>query len=145
MTTYRLLGSSGLRVFPLCLGTMLFGEAWRDRNQSTPYDECEKIILRYLELGGNFIDTSNFYQDGESEETIGLVLKSNDIPRHKYVLASKFSMPVLDGPNGGGNHKKNIVQSIDATLKRLRVDYLDVYYVHFWDFTVDVNFSLLSF
>jgi aryl-alcohol dehydrogenase-like predicted oxidoreductase len=142
--TYRILGRSGLRVSPLCLGAMQLGTAWQNTFKlATTPEESEKIILRYLELGGNFIDTASNYQDGESETIIGDVLEKHKdrFPRESYVIATKFSLPNnvfnhTQGPNASGNLKKNLVRSIDLSLKRLKTDYVDILYVHYWDWTM---------
>jgi aryl-alcohol dehydrogenase-like predicted oxidoreductase len=141
---YRLLGRSGLRVSPLCLGAMQFGEAWGDTFKlATSPEDCEKILIRYLELGGNFIDTASNYQDGQSEAIIGNILEKHKdkYPRESYVIATKYSLPnnIFDnkaGPNASGNMKKNLVRSLDLSLKRLKVDYVDILYLHYWDWTV---------
>jgi len=142
---YRVLGRSGLRVSPLCLGAMGFGEAWRDSFKlATSPEETEKIILRYLELGGNFIDTATNYQDGQSETLIGNILEKHKdkYPRESYVIATKYSLPnkIFEKgqlPNASGNLKKNLVRVLDLSLKRLKTDYIDIFYLHFWDWTVN--------
>ncbi|EFC49260.1 predicted protein [Naegleria gruberi] len=138
---YNLLGSSGLRVFPLCLGTMGFGQnpITKTFGIGGSDEESEKILLKYLEIGGNFIDTANFYAIGKSEELIGNLIKKHNLNRDELIIATKFSLPMTQHANGGGNHKKNLIQSLDASLKRLQLDYVDLFYVHFWDFTVDAK------
>lgn len=132
---YKLLGKSGLRVSELCLGTMSFGssEPW-----ATNQADIKKIFTAYSDAGGNFIDTANMYAEGESERCIGQLIAHD---RDRYVVASKFSnaVPGNNNPNAAGSHRKSLTQSLDATLKRLNVDYLDLYLVHFWDFSVPVE------
>jgi aryl-alcohol dehydrogenase-like predicted oxidoreductase len=125
---YYLLGKSGLRVSELCLGTMTFGEEW---GWGASKEECYKIFNAYVEAGGNFIDTANKYTEGTSEKFIGEFISSD---RDRFVLATKYTSNTKRGdPNAGGNHRKNMVQSLDASLKRLNTDYIDIYWVHAWD------------
>jgi aryl-alcohol dehydrogenase-like predicted oxidoreductase len=125
---YYLLGKSGLRVSELCLGTMTFGEEW---GWGASKEECYKIFNKYVEAGGNFIDTANKYTEGTSEKFIGEFISSD---RDRFVLATKYTSNTKRGdPNAGGNHRKNMVQSLDASLKRLNTDYIDLYWVHAWD------------
>ena len=95
--------------------------------------------MKYLQVGGNFFDTANFYQDGNSEVFLGQLIKKHNVPRDELIIATKYSLPTKQNPNSYGNHKKNLVQSIDASLKRLQMDYVDILYVHYWDFTVDMH------
>jgi len=127
---YVTLGRSGLRVSPMCLGTMTFGNAWgfgADEATSTA------ILDHYLEAGGNFIDTANVYNKGQSEEILGAHLASRGIERDRLVLATKFggNMRQAD-PNSGGASRKAIIQACESSLKRLRTDYIDLYWQH-WD------------
>lgn len=132
---YKLLGRSGLRVSQLALGTMTFGEA---AEWSRSEAESRAVFDAYVEAGGNFIDTANMYTGGESERIIGRLVKDD---RERFVIASKYAnaVPGASDPNAAGSHRKSLVQSIDASLKRLNVDYLDLYYVHWWDFTTPVE------
>ena len=125
---YRLLGASGLRVSELSLGTMTFGEEW---GWGTAKDEAQKVYAAYREAGGNFIDTANIYTNGTSERFVGEFIKGH---RESMVLATKFSnaSPGND-PNAAGNHRKSMMQSVEASLKRLQTDYIDLYWVHIWD------------
>ena len=125
---YRLLGKSGLRVSEVCLGTMTFGEDW---GWGSPKEESRKVYNAFLEAGGNFIDTANIYTKGTSELFLGEFMHGH---REKVVLATKFtnSLPTTD-PNASGNHRKNMVQACEASLKRLNTDYIDLYWVHIWD------------
>ena len=140
---YRLLGNSSLRVFPLCLGTMQFGQndpTFKNWGLGTPFEEAESILLRYIEVGGNFLDTANFYHLGESEEWIGKIITKNKIDREKLVIATKYSLPMVSGdPNATGNHKKNLRRAIKDSLRRLQTDYIDILYVHFWDWSVNTE------
>jgi aryl-alcohol dehydrogenase-like predicted oxidoreductase len=131
---YKLLGRSGLRVSEVCLGTMTFGEAW---GWGAGNDECRKIFDAYVSAGGNFIDTANFYTNGESETIVGDLVGAQ---RDEFVLATKYSLNVRPGdPNGGGNHRKSMRQSIEASLRRLKTDYIDLYWVHVWDYLTPVD------
>ena len=131
---YRLLGNTGLRVSPLCLGTMTFGEDWgwgADANTS------RQLLDRYSEAGGNFLDTANFYTGGSSESILGALL---DGRREQFVLGTKYTLSMRSGdPNAGGNHRKNMVQSLEASLKRLKTDYIDLYWVHAWEFRTPIE------
>src|SRR5881398_1762471 len=125
---YRLLGKSGLRVSEFCLGTMTFGEDW---GWGSSKDDAKKIYDAFREAGGNFIDTANIYTNGTSESFLGEFLKGH---RESVVLATKYTnaAPGRD-PNAAGNHRKNMVQAVEASLKRLQTDYIDLYWVHIWD------------
>jgi aryl-alcohol dehydrogenase-like predicted oxidoreductase len=130
---YVTLGRSGLRVSPICLGAMTFGEDLGPGFGSS-VKESEQIIDRYLELGGNFIDTANFYMRGHSEKIIGDHLAHDREKRDRLVLATKFSGNLYPGdPNGGGSNRKAIVAACEHSLRRLRTDYIDLYYLHVWD------------
>ena len=127
---YLLLGKSGLRVSELCLGTMTMGTAW-----GTGADKAtsKEIYHLFRDAGGNFIDTANRYTEGESEEYLGEFMQGE---RDKVVLATKFTLHTLKGdPNDGGNHRKNLRHSVEGSLRRLRTDYIDLLYLHAWDFT----------
>ncbi len=125
---YRLLGNSGLRVSAAALGTMTFGEDW---GWGTAKDEARKVYDAFREAGGNFIDTANLYTNGTSEVFLGEFMQGH---RESVVLATKYtnSMPGTD-PNAAGNQRKNMMQSVEASLKRLATDYIDLYWVHIWD------------
>ncbi|UBU16979.1 aldo/keto reductase [Nonomuraea gerenzanensis] len=134
LDTYRLLGRSGLRVSPLALGTMTFGTDW---GWGADQDESRRIFDAYAERGGNFIDTANQYTDGTSEALVGEFAAGR---REQLVLATKYSASRRPGdPNAGGNHRKSLVQSVEASLRRLRTDYIDLLYLHAWDFTTPVE------
>ena len=128
---YVTLGRSGLRVSPLCLGAMTFGE---DLGWGTSVEESQKIIDRFLELGGNFIDTANFYTKSHSEKIIGDHIGKHPSRRDRIVLATKFSGNLYPGdPNGGGSGRKSILSACENSLRRLRTDYIDLYWLHNWD------------
>lgn len=130
---YRLLGRSGLRVSPLCLGTRTFGKM----NEGDSKADSRKVFDLYIERGGNFIDTANIYANGNSEKLLGEIIASR---RDQLVLASKYTGNTRPGdPNAGGNHRKNLIQSIEASLKRLRTDYIDLYWLHMWEFRTPVE------
>jgi len=131
---YKLLGKSGLRVSELCLGTMTFGEDW---GWGSSKDESRKVFDRYVESGGNFIDTANLYTTGTSERYVGEFIASG---RQKFVLATKYSLSMRkEDPNGGGNSRKNMVQAVEASLKRLKTNYIDLYWLHAWDYMTPVE------
>ncbi len=139
---YRLLGRSGVRVSPLCLGTMTFGVepgAWGCTDQ-----EAARLVDFYIEQGGNFIDTANFYgQLGQSEVLLGEAIKSG---RDRLVISTKYSLTTSPGdPNASGNHRKNMVRSVEDSLKRMKTDYVDLYYLHMWDFHTPVDEILRAF
>jgi aryl-alcohol dehydrogenase-like predicted oxidoreductase len=125
---YRLLGNSGLRVSEAALGTMTFGEDW---GWGTAKDEARKVYDAFREAGGNFIDTANFYTNGTSESFLGEFMQGH---RQSLVMATKYTNanPGTD-PNAAGNHRKSMVQALEASLKRLKTDYIDLYWVHIWD------------
>jgi len=131
LTDYLTLGRSGLRVSPFCLGTMTFGEDW---GWGASVTESEAILGRYLELGGNFIDTANGYTKGHSEAIIGDYFARAGGRRDRVVIATKFATNLYPGdPNGGGAGRKTIVEACEQSLRRLKTDYIDLYWMHFWD------------
>ncbi|MFF5212951.1 aldo/keto reductase [Streptosporangium sp. NPDC000396] len=125
---YRLFGTTGLRVSELFLGAMTFGE---QGGVGAPIEECRRILDTYADAGGNMIDTAINYRNGASEEFVGELLEGR---RDRFVLATKYTVS-RDGndPNAAGNHRKNLTLSLETSLRRLRTDYLDVYWVHLWD------------
>jgi len=127
---YRLLGRSGLRVSPLSLGTMTFGSDW---GWGADDAEARRIFDAYVDRGGNFIDTSVNYTNGASERILGRFAKDK---RERLVLATKFTMARDPANiNSGGNHRFNLVRSVEASLRQLDTDRIDLLYVHAWDFT----------
>jgi aryl-alcohol dehydrogenase-like predicted oxidoreductase len=128
---YVSLGRSGLRVSPFCLGTMTFGEEWGFG--SSP-EASHRILDHYIERGGNFIDTANTYNRGHSEKIIGDYLANDKSRRDRLVVATKFGANLYTGnPNGGGASRKAIVSAAENSLRRLRTDYIDLYWLHWWD------------
>ena len=125
---YTLLGRSGLRVSEVALGTMTFGEAW---GWGAPREECRRIFDAFVEAGGNFVDTACNYTDGESEEIVGELVADD---RDGFVVATKYTLTSRrDDPNAGGNHRKNLVRTLEASLRRLRTEYVDLLWLHMWD------------
>ncbi len=131
---YKLLGKSGLRVSPLCLGAMTFGTEYgwgADKNVS------KTIFDMYVDKGGNFIDTANTYTMGTSEKFVGEFVKGQ---RDKFVIATKYTSSADPAdPNAGGNHRKNMMRAAEASLKRLKTEYIDLYWVHAWDMRTPVE------
>ncbi len=127
---YKLLGNSGLRVSELCLGTMTFGKEW---GWGSDYAESKSVFDTYALAGGNFLDTANRYTEGTSEKWLGeFVAKDRD----HFVLATKFALKDRNGdPNFAGNHRKNLMRSVGESLKRLNTDFIDLLWIHAWDFT----------
>jgi aryl-alcohol dehydrogenase-like predicted oxidoreductase len=137
---YQLLGRSGLRVSDLCLGTMTFGEDW---GWGAPKEEAKRIYDAFREAGGNFIDTANLYTNGASERFLGEFI-AND--RREVVLATKYTNANSDtDANAGGNQRKNMVQAVEASLKRLGTDYIDLYWLHAWDQITPVEEVMRAF
>jgi aryl-alcohol dehydrogenase-like predicted oxidoreductase len=132
---FKLLGKSGLRVSELCLGTMTFGEVW---GWGASREESKKIFDAYTNAGGNFIDTSVNYTDGVSEEFVGEFTKAE---REHFVIATKYTLtkPEQKDPNQGGNSRKNMRQSVERSLRRLQTEYIDLLYLHMWDFFTPVE------
>jgi aryl-alcohol dehydrogenase-like predicted oxidoreductase len=131
---YRLLGRSGVRVAPLALGTMNFGNA-------TPEDEAVKIMHVAIAHGINLFDTSNSYNEGESERIIGRAFQQG-LPRQKIFLATKFFFPVGDGPNDGGASRLHIIRACEDSLRRLQTDTIDLYQMHRPSFETPVEETL---
>lgn len=130
MNHYTLLGRSGLRVSPLALGTMTFGTEW---NWGADEATARRLFDLYVDAGGNFIDTADLYTEGTSERWLGKFAAERGL-RDRLVIATKYSYNAQAGnPNAGGNHRKNLMRALDASLKRLGTDYIDLYYVHTWD------------
>jgi aryl-alcohol dehydrogenase-like predicted oxidoreductase len=128
---YVTLGKSGLRVSQLCLGTMTFGE---DLGWGSSVEESNKIMDRYIDLGGNFLDTANFYTKSHSEKIIGDHIGRHSNRRDRLVIATKFSGNLYPGdPNAGGSGRKAIMDQCHQSLRRLQTDYIDLYWLHNWD------------
>jgi aryl-alcohol dehydrogenase-like predicted oxidoreductase len=127
---YVTLGRSGLRVSPLSLGTMTFGTEWGWGSEEA---QARQIFDRYVDQGGNFVDTANLYTGGKSEQMVGKFMSEKKL-RDRIVLATKFTFNTEQGnPNTGGNGRKNIYQALEASLRRLQTDYIDLYWLHAWD------------
>jgi len=139
---YTRFGSTGMKVSRICLGCMSYGgptERWPwalDEETSRPF------IKRALELGINFFDTANVYSNGRSEEIVGKALRDFTSSRDEVVLATKVFFEMSDRPNDGGLSRKHILSSIDASLKRLGTDYVDLYQVHRWDYNTPIEETL---
>jgi aryl-alcohol dehydrogenase-like predicted oxidoreductase len=129
---YKVLGKTGLRVSEICLGTMTFGQDWGDFLKGASKEESKKIFDSYVDSGGNFIDTANVYQNGSSEKYVGELIASD---REKFVLATKYTLTKNpNDPNAGGSNRKNLFQSVEASLKRLNTTFIDLLWVHAWDY-----------
>lgn len=138
LDSYRLLGRSGLRVSPLCLGTMTFGETW-----GADEAESRRIFDAYVDRGGNFIDTAGYYAQGRSEALTGSFAKEK---RDRLVLSTKYSLAVAPGdPNAAGNGRKTMVRAVEDSLKRLQTDYIDLLFLHVWDDTTPADEILRGF
>jgi aryl-alcohol dehydrogenase-like predicted oxidoreductase len=137
---YKLLGKSGLRVSELCLGTMTFGEDW---GWGASKEESRKVYDAFLEAGGTFIDTANVYTNGTSERLLGEFMADH---RDRIVLATKYTNAAPgNDPNAAGNHRKSMMQSIEASLKRLKTDYIDLYLLHIWDQSTPIEEVMRAF
>src|ERR1700761_687310 len=131
LTDYVTIGNSGLRVSPFCLGAMTFGEDW---GWGSGEAESQRVIERFLDHGGNFIDTANVYTKGHSEKIIGDHLGRHPSRRDRVVIATKFFGNLYGGdPNGGGAGRKSVIAACEQSLRRLQTDYIDLYWLHNWD------------
>ncbi len=131
---YKLLGATGLRVSELCLGAMTFGEDW---DWGANKDVSRAVFEAFAEAGGNFIDTANVYTNGTSEKMLGEFVGSE---RDRFVIATKYTvMTNPNDPNSSGNQRKNLMRSLETSLKRLNTDYIDLYWVHMWDTVTPVE------
>jgi aryl-alcohol dehydrogenase-like predicted oxidoreductase len=125
---YKLFGNSGLRVSELCLGTMTFGTEW---GLGADYDISRGVFDTFANAGGNFLDTANRYTEGTSERWLGEFIHAD---RDHFVVATKYTLwDRRDDPNFSGNHRKNMMRSVEGSLKRLNTDYIDLFWVHAWD------------
>jgi aryl-alcohol dehydrogenase-like predicted oxidoreductase len=149
---YRLLGRSGLRVSELCLGCGTLGTNWGDLG--APQDESMRILDGFANAGGNYLDTSNRYQESQSEQWVGDFIQKD---RDYFVVGTKYSLG--DGaadfngvgkstnhrdPNNRGNHRKNLRRSVEASLKRLKTDFIDILWLHIWDYSTPYDEIVLS-
>jgi aryl-alcohol dehydrogenase-like predicted oxidoreductase len=127
---YVTLGRSGLRVSPLALGTMTFGTEWGWGSEPAV---ARQVFDRYVDQGGNFLDTADAYTNGKSEELVGQFIDERGL-RERVVLATKFTFNAdPSNPNAGGNGRKNIYRALEGSLRRLKTDYVDLYWMHVWD------------
>ncbi len=132
---YKLLGRSGLKVSELCLGTMGFGT---ENGWGADHDASFAIMDAYANAGGNFLDTANIYKVGTSEKIIGDYISNHD--RDYFVVATKYTLKDnTTNPNASGNNRKNMMRSVEASLKRLNTDYIDLFYLHIWDDITPIN------
>jgi len=139
---YVTLGHSGLRVSPICLGTMTFGE---ELGWGSSVEESQRIMDRFIELGGNFIDTANFYTKSHSEKIIGDHVGRHPARRDRLVIATKFSGNLYPGdPNGGGSGRKSIISACENSLRRLQTDYIDLYWLHNWDIHTPIEETMAA-
>jgi len=129
---FKLLGKSGLAVSELCLGTMTFGN-------TTSEEDSIEMIDRFVDRGGNFLDTADVYVSGRSEEIVGKAIKNK---RSDIVLATKVRMTTSSNINGVGLSRKHIMDGVEASLKRLQTDYIDLYQVHVWDHATPIEETL---
>ena len=140
LSSFVTLGRSGLRVSPFCLGSMTFGE---DFGWGANVADSETMIAAYLERGGNFIDTANIYTNGHSEKIIGDFFAHRRGNRDRVVIGTKFFGNLFEGDsNGGGAGRKALMQQCEASLRRLRTDYIDIYWLHLWDRTAPIEETL---
>ncbi len=131
---YKLLGKTGIKVSELCLGTMSFGDRW---GFGADEPTSLQVAAAFREAGGNFLDTANKYHEGQTEEICSKIIADD---RDRWVIATKFTLAMRPGdPNGCGNSRKNLVQALNHSLQRLGTDYVDLLWVHAWDFTTAVD------
>lgn len=136
LNEYTTLGRTGLRVSPLCFGAMGFGTGW---GWGADEKVSRAMFDRYVDTGGNFIDTADGYQMGTSEEYVGKFVAENSL-RDRLAIATKFTFGAQPGnPNAGGNGRKNVYRALEGSLRRLRTDYIDLYYLHCWDLVTPVE------
>src|SRR5277367_2565022 len=139
---YVTLGRSGLRVSPLCLGAMTFGE---DLGWGSSVEESQQIMDRFIAAGGNFIDTANFYTKSHSEKIIGDHIGRHQEKRDRIVIATKFSGNLYPGdPNGGGSGRKSVIEACEHSLRRLQTDYIDLYWLHNWDVHTPIDETMAA-
>lgn len=137
LTDYITLGRSGLRVSPLCLGTMTFGTDWPI---GADVDESTRVLRAFIDAGGNFLDTANIYTKGHSECIIGDFLKHSPTRRDQLVIATKFGGGLYPAdPNGGGAGRKSIMSACNESLRRLQTEYIDLYWMHFSDIHTPID------
>jgi aryl-alcohol dehydrogenase-like predicted oxidoreductase len=131
---YNLLGNTGLKVSEICLGTMTFGGEGIFKDVGNVVQAQADVLIKLaVEKGVNFIDTANMYSAGRSEEIVGQAIRNIDVPRDSLILATKVRVAMGSGPNDLGLSRKHILQEVEASLKRLKTDYIDLYQIHAWD------------
>lgn len=137
---YVKLGNTGMDISPICLGCMSFGTAenWVHNPWALNEEDSRTVIKRALDLGINFFDTANAYAYGKSEDILGRALKDY-ANRDEVVIATKVFVPMSKGPNGGGLSRKHIMSQIDQSLKRLGMEYVDLYIIHRWDYNTPIE------
>jgi len=137
LNEFTTLGRTGLRVTPLCLGAMGFGTGW---GWGADEKSSFQMLDQYFDAGGNFIDTADGYQMGQSEEIVGKYVVERKL-RDKAAIATKytFNFGNIGNPNAGGNGRKNLYRALEGSLRRLKTDYLDLYYLHAWDLITPVE------
>jgi aryl-alcohol dehydrogenase (NADP+) len=139
---YVKLGNTGLDVSVITLGCMSFGEPNRGRQTWTLDEDASRAIIKQaLDAGINFLDTANVYSAGSSEEIVGKAVQ-DFVPREEVVIATKVHGQMRPGPNGGGLSRKAIIAELDASLRRLRTDYVDLYQIHRWDYSTPIEETL---
>ena len=139
---YKHLGRTGLKVSELCLACMTFGVPERgDHPWTLPEQQSRPLIRKAVDAGINYFDTANSYSDGTSEEIVGQALK-DFTRRDEVVIATKVFFPMHKGPNAGGLSRKAIFTAIDASLRRLQTDYVDLYQIHRWDYSTPIEETL---
>jgi aryl-alcohol dehydrogenase-like predicted oxidoreductase len=142
---YVKLGNTGMDISPICLGVMSFGtaEGWTHSAWAQNEEDSRAIVKRALDLGINFFDTANVYALGKSEQILGRALKDY-ANRDEVVIATKVFGKMHEGPNGAGLSRKHIMYQIDASLKRLNTDYVDLYIIHRWDYNTPIEESMAA-
>ena len=145
---YVNLGNAGLKVSRLCLGTMTFGFKFRNIG-AVGQEDANAMVKKAYESGINFFDTADMYSFGESEEILGNALKILNVPREKFVIATKVRSPLSEAAmngtgdvNNAGLSRKHIIEACDNSLKRLKTDYIDLYQVHGWDLSCGLDETL---
>src|SRR5438105_12665528 len=137
---YKLLGRSGLRVSEMCLGTMTFGEDW---GWGASKEEICRMFDAFVSAGGNFVDTSINYNNGSAAKFVGEFIASE---RDRFVVATKYSLSTRHGdPNAGGNQRKNMLRTVEQSLKQLHTDYIDLYWLHMWDYLTPIEEVMRAF
>lgn len=141
---YARLGSTGMKVSRICLGCMSYGQPGKGMSWELDEDASRPYIQRALEQGINFFDTANVYSKGSSEEILGRALKDFAASRDEVVIATKVNQPMGPGPNQRGLSRKHVMSSIDASLKRLGTDYVDLYQIHRWDYETPIEETMVA-